>query len=541
MGYKHIFVVSPESELEKRKRLFASLGQALGVSFIAQSNLASAKPVAKILFCTSASILLDNNTPMLAIVFPNKTESLTNIRIDLCDLPVVSPLIRGASFLEIQSWHPSAIPVELGDAILAKVNDTPIWVRRGTSGAINELACASLPELGDNEILKDRFRDGNAFSLLTLLHFVRSVLEKRGYVSPPLRAAFIIDDPNLRSASYGCIHFPTLVEIAKRHNFHVVLATIPLDMSWISKKVGYFACQHRRQLSLAVHGNNHIHVELDRLTSPTAELASMAQALKRKKYFENRYGLPVSKVMIPPHEVCSRSILGVLRTLGFEAVYVSKPEPWLQHQHQEFSSRNLLQRWFPADYIDGMPIIHREKKTSDNFRFDALLGQPLIAYFHHDDFADGYERLCELAETINQLGNVQWQPLDEIARANYQVQIDEETLQIRPFSRVIDVQIPEGINRVVMDIPDTANLMEGTSINLGGIEYPIVQIEAGYGTTPIPVSNGNVIRFTLQDPIAPQLEEIPTPQFSLYPIIRRSLTETRDRLYPFFYRFRKLF
>ena len=56
-----------------------------------------------------------------------------------------------------------------------------------------------------------------------------AVCGSSGWVSPPVRACFLFDDPNLHRPTYGYVRYHDLVEEADRHDYHVSFAMIPLD------------------------------------------------------------------------------------------------------------------------------------------------------------------------------------------------------------------------------------------------------------------------------------------------------------------------
>src|SRR5437588_776228 len=66
-------------------------------------------------------------------------------------------------------------------------------------------------------------------ALLALVHFLREVSAEHRWTPPPLRASFIVDDPNLHWPSYGFLRYRELVAHADAHGYHVALATVPLD------------------------------------------------------------------------------------------------------------------------------------------------------------------------------------------------------------------------------------------------------------------------------------------------------------------------
>ena len=48
----------------------------------------------------------------------------------------------------------------------------------------------------------------------------------------------MLDDPNLHWPTYGFLDYAALVGSAKKHNYHVAIATIPLDGWFVHSAVG---------------------------------------------------------------------------------------------------------------------------------------------------------------------------------------------------------------------------------------------------------------------------------------------------------------
>jgi hypothetical protein len=180
---------------------------------------------------------------------------------------------------------------------------------------------ATVPyELPDGRVLRDRFRPGTVLPLLPLIGFLNRTVEQHGLRHPPLRATIIIDDPNLHHPTYGFIDFRRLARLAQRDGFHVGISTIPLD-SWLANHhaTAIFDAA-KTNLSLHVHGNNHLLGELERSIPDSIGLAEMAQAIRRIETLERRSGLAISKVMVPPHGRCSREMIIRMSRIGFEAI-----------------------------------------------------------------------------------------------------------------------------------------------------------------------------------------------------------------------------
>jgi hypothetical protein len=191
------------------------------------------------------------------------------------------------------------------------------------------IAAPAPAELRANETLRIRFRPGQFSDLLPLLAFIRRYSEA-DWIAPQGSASFVIDDPNLHAVRYGFVHYRHLARHAEANGYHVAFATIPLDLWWASKKAVRVFRESSDVLSLLVHGNDHVFHELDRTQSDRERTAFLAQALRRVDRFERRYGLPVARVMAPPHGACSRATAEALLPTGFEALCVSRTHPWCE-------------------------------------------------------------------------------------------------------------------------------------------------------------------------------------------------------------------
>jgi hypothetical protein len=532
-------IVAPASEYWKRIRLFTTLGRAMEVSFISEDNTRRHVADARISFIDKSDRKTKYPIHNMEIVLPHLEEKERTSRIQISNAQSLYPPLRRSSFSETYSSFPAAISVKEGDIIMAESDGRPIWLREQGAETITEVVSIHLEELQEEELLKERWCEGNSFSLLPLIHFVRTVLERHGFVPPAPRATFIIDDVNLRAFSYGCVHIPTMIQLAEKYNFHFVLATIPFDLRWNSKKVMQFVKERNKRISLAIHGNNHHRSELNRGKSKEYALMSMAQAIRRTERFEKRYGLPISRILIPPFGIYSDNIVRVLRSLEVEAICASHPGPWSPGQKASHNSReNRLQRWFPADFFEGMPILHR-RLTIKDVSLDLFLGQPLIIYFHHDDFKEGYERICDMAAFINRLDDIHWCSLRQIGESNYEVRHEKNSLRVRAFSRRFNILIPDGTDHLSIELPDTTDIVQGTTVNANDRSYEMNIKERVSEPPPIPVKAGAMFNFTIRDPLPNDPRNIQTPPISLYSPIRRIMTEARDRGLSLVYKIKK--
>jgi hypothetical protein len=294
--------------------------------------------------------------------------------------------------------------------------------------SIQCLRSADLPdELAEGEALRQRLRPGDNRALLALARFLAELTAHLRPPPPPLQAAFVIDDPNLRRRRYGHIDYARLLEHARAHGYHVSIAMVALDGRLARRESAATRIfrEGSEHLSLCIHGNDHDGPELGRPTREGDALALVAQALRRTADFERRTGLEVDRVMVPPHERLSEPVARALHACGFDAICTTRPYPWVadtpeRHWLARPPEAGPLAAWRPVDRVaGGLPVLLRAEfdHPREDLALRAFLGQPLILYGHHDLLANGPDALAQAAAEINRLGDVRWRSLGEIARA----------------------------------------------------------------------------------------------------------------------------
>jgi len=307
--------------------------------------------------------------------------------------------------------------------LAAGAEETPDATTPVDAGAV---ACVPA-ELAEGEALRERLRPGRNKALLALARFLADLTAHLRPAPPPLHAAFVIDDPNLRRRRYGHIDYLELLSNARAHGYHVSIAMVPLDgrLAHRDSAATRIFREGSEHLSLCVHGNDHDGPELGRPTRDEDARVLVAQALRRTAAFERRTGLTVDRVMVPPHERLSEPAARALRACGFDAVCTTRPYPWIAdtlecHWLARPPEAGPLAAWHPVDRVaSGLPVLLRAEfgHPREDLALRAFLGQPLILYGHHELLAGGPAALAEAAAQINQLGDVRWCSLGEIARA----------------------------------------------------------------------------------------------------------------------------
>jgi hypothetical protein len=304
---------------------------------------------------------------------------------------------------------------------------------------------------------------------------------------------------------------------------------VPLDGRLVARRVAELFRREPR-LSLMVHGNNHLRWELERAWSPDQRLAMLDQALERLGSFERRTGLPVSRVMAPPHGRCAEASAVAMRSLGYEALCVSRPYPWRDEPPPE----RPLAGWGVSEIVaGGLPVLPRLQITADpsELVFRALLGQPLIVYGHHGDVSQGLDALDAHADSIDRLGDVRWCSLGEIARSNYSTRVIPGGLELRPYSRLVELVIPSGCSQLRISPP-----AEGLDMLDHPVRWRRSQDEwAGWNALStsqgVSVEPGDRLQIALG---RPPIRGVARPRRLLVAsaVARRAATELRDRLQP---------
>lgn len=413
--------------------------------------------------------------------------------------------------------------------VLAHVSERAVWWQ-SSHGELH-CSCYPLAELSEGQTLREHLRSGAFMRLLPLLHFLTRLLGDQGWSLPAPRAAFVIDDPNLHWVSYGFLKYPQLAAHASRHGYHLAFATVPLDGWRLDSRAVALMREHPAELSLLIHGNNHIARELGGLNSDRQAEAAMAQALRRIAALERRCGLSVARVMAPPHGACSEAALRAMFRLGFEGACISRPYPW----RDELAPPTPLAGWHPAELVcGGIPVAPRQSLSAsrEDLAFRALLGQPLILYGHHGDFADGLDLLAQAAADIDDLGEVRWGALESVAGGAYATSRLGDTLLVHMYARRVSVEVPEGVEvlRVLAQEPLGGAGWSGVG-HAGAVTS--MSFADGRGVSgPLPVSTPGTHHLRLVDERPLNPAEVAAPRVRGWPLIRRLLVEGRDRLQP---------
>ncbi|HEU4675683.1 MAG TPA: hypothetical protein VFS29_06835 [Motilibacteraceae bacterium] len=400
---------------------------------------------------------------------------------------------------------PTPLPPTVDGEVLAAGEAGAGWVRRRHGRAVEDVVAGAFPAPGPEGRLLTPDLDASTLALLVLVHVLRE-LSGVATVRPGLRAALVVDDPNLRCRRYGFLDLAEARELLERRRAHLSVATIPIDAPFARRPVAELFRRSER-LSLSVHGNRHLHRELADVDSPEAAAALGAQALGRLRRL-SRLGVPVEPVMVPPHGAASVATLRGLRAAGFAGVCYTGPVD----QQCGRAPVNL----YPADVHlpDGVAGLHRWRFdiSRDYLRARAFLDQPLVLYGHHDDFAGGLGVLDDAIGDVERFGPVRWMSLHELLRGNL------------AWSRRGDEQVVAAWSDEVVLGPE-AWAQSVRVLWPGGTSARLLRPLSGWTD-----------RLVLRSPRA-----LPAPPAARPPwldrrlpgaLVRRAATESRDRLLP---------
>jgi hypothetical protein len=499
--------VFPAEEWARRQRLFDALERALSVRI--RPGL-SPSAVATIRFGPSAADAEGGagGRPSLELPADLPRWSVEETAVSFSASDDVDPALQGRTLAHLHAAHATIEPDRRGE-VLAEVRSQPVWAR--SSGVFR--TAFALPELAGDESLWTLISSRRFMPLVPLVEFLRRV-HPAPWQLPSLRASLLFDDPNLHALSYGFVDYRAVLAQARALGYHVAFAMVPLDGWYASRAAARLFSENAGFLSLLIHGNDHVRRELA-TTDREAAIRLVAQALRRIERFERQTGVHVARVVAPPHGACSREAAEAMSLFDIDALCVSRPNPWRQA-----GSDDPVAGFDPADRVaEGLTVIPRVHLRSprDLLVLRAFLRHPIILYGHHEDLRGGLAPLAEAAEFIESLGAVTWMPPDRIAATSFAVRRDAATLSVRPFARNITIDLPRGVEAVVIDDAFSQN---GIAITGGEwADGAVVDI-----TTPI---LGVRIGHSPRDVAA-----IRAPRRSPWPYVRRVLVETRDRVAP---------
>jgi hypothetical protein len=518
-----------------RKATFDALGKALGVTLVERTFGDDRNIDGWVVLAADRKSALEigrTTRPCYVVLDEAELTSCgTSAKVMFANRPELAAVLRGRQVTADDAVGAKALPHWLPDVVpLALKEGSAVWARQERGAFGHHYVSLPPPELNNGEPLFAHFSGQRIASLLPLALFVRSLGEDPRWEPPPLRAAFMFDDPNVHWTSYGFIDYHEMVRHAAAGNYHVSVATIPLDAWFVHQPASVIFKENSGRISLLYHGNDHVFNELARPQSAEAMERLFRQAIGRITRMEARTGLEVARVMAPPHGACSETALAEMAQSGFEAVCVSRGS--LRHHNSgAVWIRTIGMR--PCDSFAGLPIIPRfglSKNCRNDILIAALFRQPIVPMTHHQAVADGYNLLDETASFVNSLGGVTWCDMKTISRSLYSSRHDDKTLRVRMWSKRVTVPVPPGTTAIHVDRACTEDLGEETFFwrtRTGDHRWKVTSRSETFG-----VNSGETIEIASGPAGATATETHTAGRPGLAPVVRRLLTEVRDRALP---------
>ena len=183
-------------------------------------------------------------------------------------------------------------------------------------------------------------------------------------------------------------------------------------------------------------------------------------------------------------------------------------------------------------------IIRRDFDSLDEAALVAFLDQPMIFYGHESEFGDRLAMIESVAQAVNRVGDVQWSDLATISRSNYTTFHDGETMRVVPFARRIDVAVPVGTSRLVIESllrpsagePVEVGRRNGDAMSLGDSLASAITLAPGAPTSfRLTLSNVNAIDpEAVPEPRLPRRARASTAHRGTRPDARLRLTERQE-------------
>jgi len=529
-------IVAPESEFQSRRRLFGLLSRLYPVDFEAWHPGESPAHDGAIFWegCDGEKELaaLQKGDCLIVARPESPAVSVQKRAVEFAPSALLDPCFRGATMVDECVEQFPALRLREGDERLASLEGQPCWIARRMSRGTASVVALAPEDPAETQTVYDHFNRRRWLRLLPFFHYLKQLTRGDGWEMPPVRACLMFDDPNLHWPTYGFIDLRKLAEHARQNNYHVSCAMVPLDGWFANRRVSALFQENRERLSLCMHGNDHAYTELGAPLDAAAFTRMLAQALRRIDSFEKKSGVPVSRVMVPPYGAFRETVADPMLNLGYEAVCVSRAS---------LTSWNKGKAWDPtfghsvAEFVGtGLPVIPRQVMAPGHdgtYRLAAFLNQPIIPHGHHQDCAQGFDLLANVANSINRLGPVAWTDMASISRSNFLTRRSGGALTVRMLARRISLPVGDEVKEIIVERPWIAADRRETLVCSAG-NQTFYSAQSGAQSQVIVASGARTVELTSPAPAALNYREIKAPRFQAWTTARRFASEARDRMQP---------
>jgi hypothetical protein len=529
--------VAPEAEFQARRRLFGLLSELYPVDFISEPAAMASTFDAAIVWGdlkTKGAFPIEAVPECLLISAAEEPiVSVEKATVKFGSAASLDPCFRDQTMIDECLGSFPALRVQEADEVICAVHSRPYWIERRMGRSVVSVIALAPEEFAEQQTVYDHFNRRRWVRLLPVLHFLKRLVKDSDWETPPVRACLMFDDPNLHWPTYGFIDLRKLVRHAQEFNYHVCSAMVPLDGWFVSAPVAALFKEHKANISLCMHGNDHAYVELGAPLDADGFTKLLAQGLRRIEAFEKRSGVPVSRVMVPPYGAFREEVADPMLNLRYHAACVSRAS---------LTAWNKNKVWPPsfghpvAEFVgSGLPVIPRHVMAPGHegaYRLAAFLNQPIIPHGHHQDCADGFDLLANIAGCINSLGNVIWSDMASLSRSNYLLKRNGDSLMIKMLARHISVPISANVKEIAVERPWISGGNEPELLICSAGNGRRFSARAGGKSPMIPIEGGCNLEVISPPPHAIDPRQVKPPSFQVWSTARRILSEARDRIAP---------
>jgi hypothetical protein len=519
------------------RRLFSALEELWPLKFVDRGDSNEKADAVLLLGLASERHIpgLDEEVPRfvapLASLAPNHAERVVEFE----NTGAVPPALTGRTLSEARPCGAGLVLAEApGDAVIARHQGTPLWLRRpGVNGAGSvDMSAIPVPSIRAGQALGQYLNRDQFLGVLPLLEFCRRICADSQWSLPDERACFVFDDVNLGGSTYGCVDFRALAASARARGYHAAIGLIPFDARRVDTDTAALFRDSVRELSIVIHGNDHLKFEIARERPLEDRLRLLAEARRRMLTLTEKHGLTVCAVEEPPYGVFLFNYVPALVELGYEAVLCAVSQ--FLECNPDFDGSASFGAASTECLGRGLAVIPRIP-LSKGWRNDAVLaaylGQPVVIAGHHQDADDGLRYIETVVDFVNGLGRFNWCNPSQIASARYMWRRDGSALRVRVFARRVTVAVPEWAETMIVErawvTADSPEMLQWGPRDGAASGRPFGTVSA-----PVPVAGCRemIVVSPFLDAVDPST--VPPVGASAWPTIRRRLAESRDRSYP---------
>ena len=263
------------------------------------------------------------------------------------------------------------------------------------------------------------------------------------------------------------------------------------------------------------------------------QIQLMAQGLRRVERLTAQHGVTVSRIMEPPYGIVNREFIQALASLDYAGVLVTPSQFLKVNTSYDGPASFGMER--AETFTNGLGMIPRivmGNKAPTEMVLAALLDQPIVVAAHHYDVADGMSWLSSYAARLQTGGPIQWCDLSTLLEGSYETLAENDRLRIRTGARTIKVTIPDNIHAIIVERPWIHSLVREPLCIRTTSDEIVAKVTVGDVSDPIPIPAGTTLRIETTPSNIQPADRITDPGVALWPKVRRTLMEARDRLYP---------